>query len=248
MALRKNRLYYRLLEALHEAGCPICLLLLEDGRRYLDSVMYERITDVSTRAEFRQAFGLCNLHTWQLSDVPTASAPDLGFAIIATDLLKRFEGSVREQRALSSSKLRTLCEALKRKLGKIPREATCPACRQTGATESYHLQQFLDCMADEEFRIRYVASQGICLPHFSLLATQLRKHTCFTILRELQVSKARSLRSRLEQFVERQDHRSREPLTTEHTNAWKRAFEFLAGKPGTFGNELGSHRSPRHKW
>lgn len=247
MALQRDRLYRRLLEALDDAGCPICSLLLEDGRRYLDSMMYERITDLPTREELRRSFGLCNLHTWQLSEVPGTSAPDLGFAIIATELLKRFEGSVKEGRTPSTGRLGNLYERLRRKLRKKRGRATCPACRQTGLSESFHLQRLLDCLAEEEFRIHYEASQGICLPHFSLLATQSRRHTCFNILRGIQVSKAQSLRSSLEQFVERQNHRSRDPLTMDHMNAWKRALEFLGGKPGTFGNELGSIRSHRHK-
>lgn len=145
MAPRRDRLYFRLLEALDQAGCPICSLLLEDSRRYLDSVMYERVTDVLTRKEWRKSLGLCNMHTWQLTDISRSSAPDMGFAIIAADLLRKFEGSMQERQAPSTSKLASLWVAIKRKLGRKLKRATCPACRQTGPSESYHLQQLLDC-------------------------------------------------------------------------------------------------------
>ena len=247
MALRRDRLYYRLLEALDEAGCPICLLLLDDGRSYLDSVMYERITDVPTRETWRESFGLCNMHTWQLTDIPASSAPDLGFAIIASDLLRNFEGFMHGRRAPLRGKLGNLCEVIKRILGRKLKRASCPACRQTGASESYHLERLLECLADDEFRSKYEISPGICLPHFSLLARQSSGHAYFTILREMQVAKAQSLRTKLEQFIERQDHGSQEPLTAAHANAWKTALEFLGGKPGTFGTELGSIRSRRLK-
>lgn len=247
MAQRRDRLYYRLLAALGGTGCPICSLLLEDGRSYLDSVMYERVTDVPTREELRRSFGFCNMHTWQLADVPASSAPDMGFAIIATDLLRNFEGSIHGERVSPRGRLGNLWQAIKRQLGRTRKRAACPACLQTGASESYHLEQFLDCLGDEDFRSKYAGSPGMCLPHFSLLATQLSGHEHFTILREMQIDNARSLRNKLEQFIARQDHRSQEPLTLDHTHAWKRALEFLAGKAGTFGNELHSIRSGRRK-
>ena len=79
---RKERSYFKLLDALGESGCPICSLIIQDGLSYLDSLMYERITDVPTRRELLDSFGLCNSHTWQLSKVPRISAADLGFAIV----------------------------------------------------------------------------------------------------------------------------------------------------------------------
>lgn len=86
------------------------------------------------------------------------------------------------------------------------------------------------------------------LPSLKLGGYRNVKSVNFSILREIQVSKAQSLRSKLGEFIERQDRQSRDRLTTDHTNAWKRALEFLSGKkPGTFGNELGSIRSNKFK-
>lgn len=249
MAFRKTRLYFRLLEALDAPGCPICSLLLEDGRRYLDGVMYERVTDVPTREQWRRSFGLCNLHFWQLASVPRASAPDFGFAIIAADLLKRFEGSLPEPQARSAGGLAALRKAFERIKAGLSRRsyaAGCPACRETGAAESYHLRHLLDCLGAEEFRGKYEASPGICLPHFALATYQSGAHEGFPILRAIQLAQARSLRGQLEEFVEAQDHRSDRRLTAEQANAWKRALEFLGGKPGAFGNQL--KRPRRFGW
>jgi RNase P subunit RPR2 len=235
------------LDALDAPGCPICSLLLEDGRRYLDDVMYERVTDVPTREAWRRSFGLCNLHTWQLIDVSGSSAPDLGFAIIAADLLKGFERSLSEPQARATRKLAALggvFERIRIRLRTKPRRTTCPACHETAASESYHLRYLLECLQCEEFRRTYEASAGICVPHFALVENQSSDHEHFPILRAIQAIKARTLRGQLEEFVERQDHRSRERLTADHTSAWRRALEFLSGKPGAFGNQL----DPKRPW
>ena len=87
---RKERSYFKFLDALRESGCPICGLIIQDGLGYLDSLMYERITDVPTRRELMDSFGLCNRHTWQLSRTPQISAAEMGFAIVASSLLKKF--------------------------------------------------------------------------------------------------------------------------------------------------------------
>lgn len=250
MAFRKTRLYFRLLEALATEGCPVCSLLLEDGLRYLDAVMYERITDVPTREQWRESFGLCNLHTWQLTKVPESSAPDLGFAIIAADLLRRFDRSQSDRQSRSAGRLGALREVLARirtQWSNRSGRATCPACDETGAAESYQVHHLLECLQEDEFRRRYEGSSGVCLPHFFLVAKQWPRHPTFPVFRAMQLAKARSLRRKLEEFTEAQDHRSRARLTAEHASAWRRALEFLAGKPGTFNNELDSSRSRRFR-
>src|SRR5437588_338841 len=73
--------YYRLLEALDKPGCPICRCLLEDGRRHLDALLYEQVTDVETRRRLRAAWGLCNWHTWML---PTLGGGMTGAACSTT--------------------------------------------------------------------------------------------------------------------------------------------------------------------
>ena len=95
---RQDRFYFKLFDRLDQPGCPICGIVIDDSRAYLDSVLYERVTDVPTREGLRESFGLCNPHTWLLREVPASSAPDLGFAIIARDLLNRFHHTAGSHR------------------------------------------------------------------------------------------------------------------------------------------------------
>src|SRR5438128_2566461 len=76
---------YRLIDACREEGCPVCRCVEEDGRRQLDALMYEHVTDPDTRGALRRSLGFCNWHTWMLMDVPHAKS---GAAIVYEDLVR----------------------------------------------------------------------------------------------------------------------------------------------------------------
>ncbi len=49
---------------------------------------------------------------------------------------------------------------------------------------------------------------------------------------EVQANKAKSLRNKLERFIEKQDYRHRQNVTSDEAKAGRVAMEFLNGKPG----------------
>ena len=242
----QDRFYFKLFDRLDGSGCPICGIVIDDSRAYLDSVLYERITDVPTREGLRESFGLCNPHTWLLRDLPASSAPDLGFAIIARDLLIRFRDtagapSVAGWRALRGW-LGRASSGLRTRLKKTP----CPACVVAARSESVHLRQLLDLLGDATFSEKYRNSSGICIPHFLVAEETHPGHPYFADLRELQIRAAQSLHDTLDRFTEKHDHRAREEITPAEARAWIDAMEFLGGKRGVFGSEM--RRPTRWRW
>ncbi|MCY4487152.1 MAG: DUF6062 family protein [Deltaproteobacteria bacterium] len=235
---RQDRFYFKLFEGLDEPGCPICTIVIRDSRAYLDSVFYERITDVPTRMSLRDSFGLCNLHTWLLRDLPGSSAPDLGFAIIAKDLLSRFQRVAAEpgtQRRLSLGDWFTRARSrLRARLQRTP----CPACVHAARSESVHLRQLLDLLGETAFAEKYSRSAGICLPHFLIADENHPDHALFPQLRERQIRNAGSLHDTLDRFVEKHDHRAKDEITPAEARAWTDAMEFLGGKRGVFDSEM----------
>lgn len=235
---RKGRSYFRFLDVLGGRGCPVCSLVIQDGLSYLDSLMYERITDIPTRRELLDSFGLCNSHTWQLSKVPRISAAEFGFAIVAAGLLKKFyhlaetrpRGEKKTLKSVFGKKARTIQSRIKHK--------PCPACRHVAQFESYHLKELLDYLPEEDFSQRYEASPGICLPHLFLAEECYSDHPSFGQLLEVQTIKARSLMEKLDQFVEKHDHRRQDKITPAETKASREAVEFLSGKSGMFDSDV----------
>ncbi|NIO08968.1 MAG: hypothetical protein GTO40_13510 [Deltaproteobacteria bacterium] len=236
--LRKGRSYYKLLDTVRKQGCPICSLLMQDSLGYLDMMMYERIMDVPTRFELVKSFGLCNLHTWQVSKLPEISSPQVGFAILASDLLKKFERLADDRQNGGKRTLKSVFKKAKQAMRPKMKQGVCPVCLHVSKFESYHLKQLLEQLPEEEFLRTYGKSQGICLPHFLLAEEHFSSHPNFQALLEVQAEKARALRDKLDRFIEKQDYRHPEKVTPEEAMAGKIAMEFLNGKPGAFGSEI----------
>ena len=235
---RQDRFYFKLFDRLDGPGCPICGIVVDDSRAYLDSVLYERVTDVPTREGLRESFGLCNPHTWLLRDLPASSAPDLGFAIIARDLLNRFRDTASAPPVTGWRALRGWLARAGSGLRARLKRTACPACVVAGRSESVHLRQLLDLLGDEAFSAKYRNSSGICIPHFLVAEETHAGHPHFAALRELQVRAAQSLHDTLDRFTEKHDHRAREEITPDEARAWIEAMEFLGGKRGVFDGEM----------
>ena len=236
--VRKDSFYFKLFDRLDARGCPICGIVIDDSRAYLDSVLYERVTDVPTRMGLRDSFGLCNPHTWLLRDVPASSAPDLGFAIIAKDLLNRFERMAGEPPVVGWRALKGWLGHTRSRLRAKLKRTRCPACVHAARSESVHLRQLLDLLDEADFSEKYRDSAGLCLPHFLVAEETQAGHRHFEQLREVQIRKAQSLHDTLDRFHEKHDHRAKDEITPAEARAWTDAMEFLGGKRGVFDSEL----------
>ena len=76
--------YFDLLDTFEEPGCPLCNRIRKLSRNFLDSLYYERVTDVGTRVNLRKSKGFCNFHAWMSTEIRNSGS---GIAIIYKDLL-----------------------------------------------------------------------------------------------------------------------------------------------------------------
>jgi len=238
--MTKGHSYFVLLEEFKAAGCPICSLFIKDSQSYLDSLLYENVLDVPTRLNLMDSFGFCNRHTWQIPTLPAICAPAAGFAIFASDLLRKFNLLVgtMNQAPRKNSLWRSLFRSGRGKLFLQMKAGVCPACSHVAEFEAFHLKDLLDSITEKEFLKAFNASQGICLPHLFLVEEKHSDHPNFLFLLQLQLEKSQSLRDRLEEFIRKQDRRLQQEITEDEAKAWRVAVEFLVGKRGVFNNEI----------
>jgi hypothetical protein len=245
----KSSAYVEWLNYLTAAGCPVCSILLDDGRRYLDRLFYESVADGPTRIELLKSFGFCSWHTWQVASLPAVCVPEAGFSIFAADLLARFDVVVDRAYAKAGKKKR-LGAFFGKKAGHLffeIKKTHCPACRHAGAVEAHRFRDLLEFVREDEFVEAYRKSSGICLPHFDLLEQRHSRHPDFPIVLELERCRARALRDALEEYVRKQDHAFDGKIAAGERKAWKAAMEFLAGKPGVFPNKMGREPVPKSR-
>ena len=238
--MNKSHSYFVLFEELKLPGCPICSLALKDGRSYLESLLYESVLDVPVRLKLMDSFGFCNRHAWEIPKLPAVCSPATGFAIFASDLLRKFNLLVgaRTQEPRKKSLWSLLFRQGPQKLSLQMKARVCPACDHVGQFETFHLKDLLNSITEKEFLEAFSASQGICLPHLFLIEEKHSSHLNFPLLLQLQLGKSQSLRERLEEFTRKQDCSFQQEITADEAKAWRIAMEFLVGKPGVFNNEI----------
>jgi hypothetical protein len=232
--------YFRLVEACDGPGCPVCGYLEDDSRRQLTTLFQEHVTDVATRRQLRESWGLCNWHTWMVLDTrPTASS----VAIVYADLLRVCRQRVEARDTRRSGLLARLRSRLRGAAMNDPASdyrgrPRCPLCTQLRATEAHCLDAVLHHADDPTFESAYQRSAGLCIPHLLGVVERGSGTSSVEAIVQRTLSKWQALRGDLERFVAKHEYRSTEPISREETRAYELALEVLAGRRTLFGSDM----------
>jgi hypothetical protein len=224
-------------DALAESGCPICRLKTESGDHFVASMLWDGVTDPTTRGELRQSQGFCREHMWRL----VRHGSSLGVAIITRDLLERalkgLAGASYQTGPTLS--LRRVQEALDRErpasataavVQRLEPEAECPACLWAAKMEQIYLGDLLKHLLGETGLLEaYRSSEGLCLPHLRQALMLVRDSEVFDALVEAQRAIWEGLIGELSEFIRKSDHRFRHEEWGEERDAWIRAIGAIAG-------------------
>jgi hypothetical protein len=248
-----SSMYFDLIEACREPGCPVCRLGLRAARRYIDFVLYERVNDPDTRAELCAARGYCNRHAWMMADedVRSLSVAMIEHVVIR-EILEILAGSSPDQGALAvlaDNGHRGVAQALQRLLhgrlefrapsplatglaGLLEPQVACPICDQQATTEESVLAAVLSDLGDEAMYQTFQKSDGLCLPHFRQALAQGGEDSAVTRLVDLQRAHFERLRAELFEFIDKTAyHVTAERLSAEK-DSWLRAIGALSGQRG----------------
>ena len=70
-----NFLFYRLMDACREEGCPVCRVEQENVERFLENQFYENVNSPKWRDKLRGSLGFCHEHAWLAVDRRLGDAP-----------------------------------------------------------------------------------------------------------------------------------------------------------------------------
>ncbi len=240
--------YLDIQRALGEPGCAFCRLMAQSADRYLDTVLWEMVTDPDARSEINLARGYCRQHGWLLVRVGAA----LGVAIIShgvLDTLLRELSSFPQENApeeLLQSWLRGLerrrpSRLTEKLVAALSPQTPCPVCVQQQALER-QLAETLLAHLDEPGGLAgiYRESDGLCLEHFRLMLTFARKAPAAGMLVSAQRSVWERLHAELGEFIRKKDFRFKDELFGSEKDAWRRALEAISGPPPRSGSEWDS--------
>jgi hypothetical protein len=209
-------------EALPQPGCAVCRLGRDVEFKYVEDVLYSKTTAIETRAEWRDARGLCKYHARQLDQIGHALGVSLFYQDILLTVKELLAGAPRQQGTRRRGK-RALAEALSP-------QRECPACAYRDSLEAVYLEVWLDHLVEPPFLEAVRTAAPLCLPHLRQAILQVPDSERFERLRRVQLEHWDALIAELGEFVRKNDYRfQHEPVGQEGT-AWLRAVDAVAGQ------------------
>jgi hypothetical protein len=226
MAPRKPRRHageHDLIEAFGQPGCPVCRLSTESVDAYLTSVCYEQVNDLDLREQLRSAGGFCRAHAERFLHQRFGQ---LAAAIVYRDVLntarKRLKGGARHGR----SRLAAFIDASlgRREHRDVP---PCPGCEAESEAEQRYLGVLRKRLTDPAVRAKYVAGDGLCLPHIDqgLQSDDAGAQA----LEEAAVEMLGTIVGQLDEYIKKHDYRFTTPVWNGGEDTPERAVERAVG-------------------
>ena len=233
----QTKSFHDVRDALSEPGCPVCRLRTKCGDSYLDSLLWESVSDPERREEMRRTQGFCVEHTWRL----VRPGGSVGVAIVTRDILQHLLGTLESDsfRDVPRWSLRRLREALSPEMptaatvdavAQLTPDGECAACAWVDKMETDYLSALLDNLEGEEgLSTSYRSSDGLCLPHFRKVLALTRGRAQREAMVRAQRAVWRRLTDQLSESLRKSDYRFRHEPRGEEAGSWLRAIAALAG-------------------
>lgn len=227
---------YKLLEACHQPGCPVCRLEQQTVEHYLDSQFYENVNSPRWRDWLNASLGFCHEHAWLAVNQHLGDA--LGFAIIYRGVIHSTLDHLKSDPPSSSRRhwksllqrfpeqARNLAEKM---LYALTPQKHCPACQHRDETTRLTLSVLAQALSTPEMFEALEASEGLCFPHLRLALEQVREVSACERLLSIHRARLESLESELTEFIRKNDYRFKAEGFGREGNAWLRAVGLIIG-------------------
>jgi uncharacterized protein DUF6062 len=229
---------YKLLEACHQPGCPVCRLEQQSVEHYLDSQFYENVNSPKWRDWLNASLGFCHEHSWLAVNQRLGDA--LGFAIIYRGIihatLDRFnDGAPPRSPRRWAALLRGFPEQARNLLEKmfygLTPQKHCPACQHRDEITRHTLSVLVQALGTSEMIETLGVSEGLCFSHLRLALEQVREISACEQLMSIHRAKLESLEGELTEFIRKNDYRFKAEGFGKEGDAWLRAVGLIAGAP-----------------
>ncbi len=215
--------YHELLEAMAAGGCPMCRLARKASDSYLNALIYEGVVDVGVRDKLRNARGLCYRHAWRIA---RRRGSVLGISIIYSDVVNTL---VKTLEAQADAPARLFSRGQPHLAHGLAAGEECPACVLEHDANRRHARTLLRHLDSDDIQAGYVATGGLCLPHFQLTLSHASTGQAKT-LAAWQAEAWRKLRGELDELIRKHDYRFQgETISEDEADSWERAVAAMIG-------------------
>jgi len=224
---------FDLIALMAQPECPICRLIQNDVRRFVDGLLYESSVDPSSQQKFRASRGVCAVHSQLLRETRGYSVP----------MATLYEAAIDEVLSVLDSAGSTPANKLRRNSGgrqiseKLKPSKRCPCCVTVEASERLYTQVFADGLADHAFVQAFQQSQGLCLTHVRRMMEHAMPQDARTKFVQAQRAIWKKLLAELDLFMARSGERGDGKPVGEEGTSWSRAVNVIGGLQNVFGSE-----------
>jgi hypothetical protein len=200
--------------ALQEGECALCWLASKHVLRRVDALFSEHVNDPQWRQSLREGRGWCAYH----ANLVMSRADVLSLAIITEDLLAHVPIATPTKRESGAWR--------------------CQLCEAQADDVAQGAKLLAQLLRQAEWRTRYEASRGLCLPHLR----QVLRTASPEVQAWLTANESRRwhiLRSQLQEVIRKHDHRFQHEPWGEELGSWRRAIHKLYG---VFAEEVHDER------
>jgi hypothetical protein len=223
MKIREKRRYSssliraQIIKGMGKSGCPICNLMHDAERKYINHVIYEMVNNPFYRKKLRESGGFCAYHSWLLVDlIESNMIPEkIGASIITKDLLEDF-----------------LIKIDKEDFQKDYKKGLCPVCEDIASLENSYIIEIVSWLRIncKEFLKEYENSKSIlCWKHFIKIRERIENGECRERFSEIQKSKIKSVLGLIDSYLDKSRYDAKESISVEESEAYRLAIEILKG-------------------
>ncbi|MES2202108.1 MAG: hypothetical protein V4498_07650 [candidate division FCPU426 bacterium] len=216
--MEKHSAYFKLLERLHAPECAICAAVRSSLHTFLDSYLYEGVTDDTNWNRLSAAGGWCPRHARQMEGFSDGLAVSLFYRhLIRKRIATLGKGSPTPGRPFFASPW----------FGREGKPEPCPGCLHQAEVEAGQVRVFASALGEEEFWKELEAHSGLCLSHSESVLAALQE-PLLSRFKELSGRQLELLCAELDEIVRKSDTRTNEGMGSQG-DAWKRALRRCYG-------------------
>ena len=226
-----NILYYKLLEACRERGCPVCRVEAQSVERHIENQFYENVNSPKWRDRLRLSLGFCREHAWLAVDKRLGDA--LGFSIIYRDVVNSVLSRMEQEGDLPRPRLRQVPEQVRSMAEKLLYAITasrpCPICEYRDDTRLTILSVLVAGLKKQELVDALRASDGFCILHLQKSVEQVKDVSVSHALLTIHQERLEKLRAELMEFIRKNDYQAADEGFGAEGDAWLRAVTLVVG-------------------
>ncbi|MEK7215856.1 MAG: DUF6062 family protein [Chloroflexota bacterium] len=212
--------------ALAQDRCPCCRVTRLSDERRIWSYLYELTSDLPSRKLFDRSLGWCRSHANLAQAI--ASRQDM---VNGARIARLYETAVMEylDRLMAGSEgKRPPRFALQSDSPPVLTGSTCPTCAGEKDRQRANARTLAGMLLEESLRDRYLASEGLCIPHFGVVLSVADPATA-AFLRKDHLGRMERLQTNLYSLQHKQNYDVHESTTTEEDGSWVEALWRFTG-------------------